>query len=289
MVDAHDTSQAPAGTASLFAGSGGGTDAFTILYPYANTVFPRALAAPVLQWDNVGIAADAVKISLRYPTTGPTTFNWSTIVPEGVPPHAAIPQEVWTAFDQSAKAQDAIFGIQRLVGGALLPEKTHVVHFSALPLRGLIYYTEYQRGPSVPLPSPAVGGVCKPASLGALIRELDPTTTSAPVNPFQTIAPGGCPVCHSVSANGQMFVTSQRSWGPGGGVSKIKSDGTFVLISDSPQPPKTGSDSRGFAYAALTPDGQYALQGDNLWGNTIWNGAFGAIPALRGERPGTRR
>jgi hypothetical protein len=275
VVDVHDTSQAPAGTAGLFVGAGIGADAFTILYPYASTVFPRALAAPILQWDNLGVAAGAVKVSLRYPSTGAPTFNWSAIVPEGTPPNAVIPQDVWTAFDQTAKAQDAIFGIQRLVGGVLKQEKTRTIHFSSTPLRGQIYYTEYGRGASNPPPSPPVGGSCSLPIQTAVIRALDPTTVTAPVNPFQTIAPNGCPVCHSVSANGQMFITSDRGWGSGGGVSRINADGTFTQIADAPQPPKPGVDSRGFAFAAITPDGQYSLQGSNLWGNTKAQGQTG--------------
>ena len=271
LVDIHDTSHAPTGTDTAFTGTGSGADTFTILYPYAKTVFPRALAAPVLQWDTGGTPANAVKISLRYPATGTATFNWSSIVPEGAIPTATIPQEIWTAFDQTAKAADAIFGIQRLVGGVLKLEQTRTVHFSATPLRGLIYYTEYGRGAS-PTPSPPVGGSCSPSTLSATIRALDPTTIAAPVNPFQTVAPGGCPVCHSVSANGQTFVTSNRGWGSGGGVSRINADGTFTLISDAPQPPKPGVDSRGFAFAAVTPNGTYALQGSNLWGNTNTQG-----------------
>ncbi|HEX7669545.1 MAG TPA: PA14 domain-containing protein, partial [Polyangiaceae bacterium] len=281
-VDVHDTSQAPGTTASLFVGPGSGADTFTFLYPYANTVFPRALEAPVLQWDNGGAPAGAVKISLRYPASGTPTFNWSEIIPEGATPQATIPQEVWTAFDQTAKAQDAIIGIQRVVGGALRIEKTRPVHFSANPLRGLIYYTEYGRGPSNPAPSPAVGGTCSLPTQSAVIRALDPTSASPPVNPFATIAPGGCPVCHSVSANGRMFVTSNRGWGSGGGVSRINADGTFTLISDAPQPPTPGVDSRGFAFAAVSPDGTYVLQGSNLWGNTRDSGSTGVGSRLSG-------
>ncbi|HEX7670787.1 MAG TPA: hypothetical protein VF395_14430, partial [Polyangiaceae bacterium] len=281
-VDVNETNQAPLGTAGSFVGAGSGADVFTILYPYAKTVFPRALAAPVLQWDNGGVPAAAVKVSLRYPATGAPNFTWSAIVPEGGSPQATIPQEVWTAFDQTAKAQDAIFGIQRLVGGVLKQEQTRTIHFSSTPLRGLIYYTEYNRGASQPLPTPAVGGSCSLPMLGAVVRALDPTTISAPVNPFQTVAPGGCPVCHSVSANGRMFVTSNRGWGPGGGVSRINPDGTFTPIADSPQPPKPGEDSRGFAFAAITPDGQYVLQGSNLWGNTKTLGQTSAGYRLSG-------
>jgi hypothetical protein len=281
-VNINKTNQAPAGTAASFNGAGSGVDTLTVLYPYADTVFPRAVKAPVLQWDNAGTAAQAVKISLRYPSSGAATFTWSTIIAESAPPSATIPQNVWTALDQTAKGQEAIFAIQRLVGGSLKPEVTRKIRFSTAPLRGQIYYTEYGRSASSPLPSPAVGGSCSFALSNTYIRSLDPTGTSAPVNPFATIAPGGCPVCHSVSANGKMFVTSDRGWGAGGGVSRINNDGTFTQIADSPQPPKPGVDSRGFSFAALTPDGTYLLQGSNLWGNTNASGSAGSTGRLSG-------
>jgi hypothetical protein len=281
-VNLSDVSKAPAGSATVFAGSPSGSDTATILYPYANTVFPRALAAPMLQWDKGGTAAAAVKVSLRYPATGPATFNWYEIIPESSPPRATFPQAVWSGLDQTAKGQDALIVLQRDVGGVLLPEITRKIHFAPAPLKGQIYYTEYGRTASNPLPSPTVGGSCSFGTNGAHIRSLNPSGTAAPIDPFSVVAPGGCPVCHSVSANGSMFVTSDRGWGSGGGVSRINADGTFTPIADSPQPPKPGVDSRGYAYAAITPDGQYVLQGSNLWGNTNANGSTGAGYRLSG-------
>jgi hypothetical protein len=272
VVDINDSSQAPAGTQPVFSQTPEGTDTVTFLYPYANTVFPRGLAAPLVQWDNGGIAAAAVKVSLRYPATGSPTFNWSTIIPESSPPRAALPQAVWAGLDQTAKGQDAVIVIQRDLGGTLYSEQTRTIHFSTTPLRGQIYYTEYDRTASNPLPM-AVGGSCTFSNNGAHIRSLNPSGVATPLDPFATVAPGGCPVCHSVSANGSMFVTSDRSWGSGGGVTRINADGTFTPIADSPQPPRPNVDSRGFAYAAITPDGQYVLQGPNLWGNTKFTGA----------------
>jgi hypothetical protein len=286
VVNINDTSQAPAGTTAVFSQSPSGSDSITYLYPYANTVFPRGLAAPLVQWDNGGTAAAAVKVSLRYPTSGTPTFTWSAIIPESSPPQATLPQAVWAGFDQTAKGQDALIVIQRDVGGTLKQEQTRTIHFSSTPLRGQIYYTEYDRGSSSPLPSPTLGGSCSFGLNGAHIRSLNPGGTAAPIDPFSTVAPGGCPVCHSVSANGSMFVTSDRGWGSGGGVSRINADGTFTPISDSPQPPNPNVDSRGFAYAAITPDGKYVLQGSNLWGNTKYAGQTSGLRLSAGNGQG---
>jgi hypothetical protein len=273
LVNVNDTTQAPAGTADKFTGPGVPLDPMTVIYPYVNTVFPRGLAAPIIQWQTNGVAADAVKVSLRYPSTGSPTFTWSNVIAEAALPKATIPQAVWAAFDQTASGVEAAYVVQRLIGGTLYAEVVRKIKFSNAPLRGTIYYTEYGRSSSNPLPSPAIGGNCSFNITNAYIRALDPTGVSAPVNPFATVAPGGCPVCHSVSANGKMFVTSDRGWGTGGGVSRINADGTFTPIANSPQPTNPGVDSRGFSYGAITPAGSYVLQGSNLWGNTITEGS----------------
>jgi PA14 domain len=276
VVSVQDKSLVPAATAALFDGTVSGVDTATVLYPYARTVFPRAIKAPVVQWATGGSTADAVKYFVRYPTTGTPIFSWSSIITEPATPNAVIPAAVWSALDQTAKGADATIGIQRVIGGQLRPEISRPIHFSIAPLRGQIYYTEYGRAGINP--PPALGASCSFSLNGSVIRSLDPTGSSAPVNPFATVAPGGCPVCHSVSANGRMFVTSDRGWGAGGGVSRINTDGTFTQIANAPQPPKPGVDSRGFSFAAITPDGQYVLQGSNLWGNT---NAGGIVVAAR--------
>ena len=44
---------------------------------YANTVLPIGMIPPLIQWDNGGVAADAVQVSLRYPATGTAiAFAW---------------------------------------------------------------------------------------------------------------------------------------------------------------------------------------------------------------------
>jgi hypothetical protein len=68
-----------------------------------------------------------------------------------------------------------------------------------------------------------------------------------------------------VSAQGNVFVSSSR-------IATISSNGTFTDIHSPPPSPYPGQDSRGFAWAGITPDGQYVLQGNNIWGNTVEGG-----------------
>jgi regulation of enolase protein 1 (concanavalin A-like superfamily) len=65
-----------------------------------------------------------------------------------------------------------------------------------------------------------------------------------------------------------MLVTS--NWGNANTTfAKVNADGTLTglgYMGNQPSPP--AQDSRGFAWSAISPDGVYALQGTNIWGNT---------------------
>lgn len=279
-VDAENNDAAPAGVVDDFQNPVSGTDPARILYPYDQTVYPLGLRAPVLQWDNQGISAAAVKITLQYPSTGAPEFRWSEIVAESDPPQATIPAEVWNYFGRSAKGHTASFSIQRLIGATPRPALTRSITFSSAPVRGKIYYTQYHRGGN---PSEMVA---------------DPGSENPPRAAFTTT--DNCPVCHTLSANGNVFATTSKygyydnnysspiTFSPTlGGVSKVNSDGSLSPIADFiGGPPRTNytvgsKDWRGFAWAPLTPDGKYALAANNFWGNTN--------QALVGIDPATRK
>jgi len=256
-VNVTDTTLAPTNAVTNFAKTPSGTDPMTVLYPYANTVLPLGMAPPLLQWDTGGTAASAVQVSLRYPATGTATFAWNAIIPESSPPSATIPQTVWKDFENAGKGADVAFVIQRVLGSTPAPAVTRKLHFSPVPVRGLIYYTQYNRSGSTNM------------------MVADPSSTAPAKSAFATV--DGCPVCHSVSANGNYFATADRSWSAtNGGLSKI-SGGVLNPMSDfvaSParDPYKSGgADWRGFAWAPLTPDGSLAFAANNVWGNTNQN------------------
>jgi hypothetical protein len=100
---------------------------------------------------------------------------------------------------------------------------------------------------------------------------LDPASDSVAQSAFAT--DDGCPVCHSMSANGSKFATADRSFSAGnGGISDVSATGNLTRLSDFvvPTTPYStgGEDWRGFAWAPLTPDGTYILAANNIWGNT---------------------
>jgi hypothetical protein len=257
-VDVVDTSSAPAGAVGLIDDTPAGTDPMTVLYPYADTVLPLALRAPTLQWDTGGTAASAVVVKLRYPATGAPSFQWTKVMAEPAPARYTIPQDVWARFEQSAKGQTAAFVVQRITGGVLRPEVARNLVFANAPVRGKIYYTQYARNGATSMM------VADPGSVAA----------AASVFPSDAGSSNGrkCPVCHTVSANGTMFATADKSFSANGGLSKINADGTFSLLSDytsAALPYRDGADDwRGFAWSPLTPDGTIALAANNIWGNT---------------------
>jgi PA14 domain len=250
VVNATDVLEAPAGSPAKFAGASTGADTTTILYPYDATVFPLALKPPVLQWDTGGINADAVMVSLTFPATGAPTFQWSKIIAAPANARFTFTRDQWGFFERTAKNGTGKISLQRVVGGALKDAISKTVTFASTPLRGQIFYTQY-------------GG-------GSNIMRLDPGGDVAPVMPFPTT--NGCPVCHSMSANGSKFATSHWGFSTNGGISNVNADGSLTVLSDFPNPNTPygngGSDWRGFAWAPLTPDGQYIFATNNIYGNT---------------------
>jgi PA14 domain len=251
-VNATDITEAPSNSPAVFtANTTNGADTAKILYPYDGTVLPLALKPPVLQWDTGTTgAASAVKVQLRYPATGTAIFSWSKIIAEPANLRYTFTRDQWGFFERTAKGGTGLISIQRLVGGQLKTAVSKTVTFASSPLRGSIYYTQY-------------GG-------GSKIMRLDPAGDNAAVNAFAT--DNGCPVCHSMSANGSKFATSDAAWSTNAGISKVESTGALTVLSDFPNPntpyANGGSDWRGFAWAPLTPDGQYIFATNNIYGNT---------------------
>jgi len=285
IVDAVDDSNAPAGAPAKFDDAATLADPGSILYPYDQTVLPIGLRAPTVQWDAKTSAASAVKVGLRFPATGAAQFSWSSIMPESNPPAATIPPQIWAYFEQSAKGAGAQLSVQRLVGGQARLPMSRTINFSSAPVRGKIYYTQYHRGGD------------------ANEMVADPSSENAARPAFGTT--DGCPVCHTISANGNVFATSSRvgyydnnlsypiTFSPTlGGISTVNGNGSLSPIADFIGSPTRANytgwsdDWRGFAWAPLTPDGKYALVANNFWGNTSET-LVGIDPATRQVNTGS--
>ncbi|MDX2055984.1 MAG: PA14 domain-containing protein [Polyangiaceae bacterium] len=255
-VDVLDTSLAPTGSVAALAMNPTVADTVDVLYPYDNVVLPLALQPPLVMYDNGGVAAEAVKVSLLYPASGTPAFKWEQILPETSPPSITLPPEVWKYFERSAKGNTGALQIQRVVAGSPRLAVTRNIRFAQGPVRGRVYYTQYGRSGGTKMMVANPGGTTS-------------ATSAFPVN-------DGCPVCHSVSANGNKFATSDKKWSAtNGGISDILSDGSLSPLADFVSPAtayQTGNDDwRGFAWAPLTPDGSLLLAANNIWGNSKQN------------------
>ncbi len=262
IVRSRDDGAVSSAISEAFDGPGEGTDPMTVLYPYADTVFPLGVRAPVVQWEKNGADADAVRIALLAPNSDNPDFLWEAIVPEPSVGRYEVPLAAWKALEQTAKGGPAAYVVQRLVGGNLMQEVERPIKFADAPLRGQIIYTEYGRGDNE----------------HAYIMSADPSRIDTAVNMFREAELGTgseCPVCHSVSAGGSTFLTSDDRWSSTAGVSRVEVDQTLTHLEDFPPGDVYrgvnfgGSvDFRGFAWAPITPDGKYALSSGSFWGNT---------------------
>ncbi len=267
-VNIADTTAAPAGSVAAFGSGTMAADPAVVLYPYDQTVFPIGLRSPRVQWDPKASPASAIKLGLRYPATGTALFTWSKITAETSPAQADIPSSIWRYLEQSAQGKTAALSVQRIVGGQAKAAASRNITFSSAPVRGKIFYTQYHRG----------------ADANEMV--VDPGSA----NPAQLAfgATSGCPVCHTLSANGSVFATASKTGYLGGdqpynattnsallgGISLVNANGTLTPQADFVGTPARTNyiggtkDWRGFAWAPLTPDGKYALVANDVWGNT---------------------
>lgn len=203
--------------------AGGTADpSFAWLFPYDKTVFPRGLDAPFLQF--AGGAADTLRITA---TVG--DFSYEGYFGPTTRASATLPDDVWRALELSAGAgEDVAIGATKLVNAQVTGPATETWRIAQGDLKGIIYYNSYN--------SQLAGG-------GAVLK-IRPGTDAE-------VLQGGCTVCHSVSAQGNVLA-SGVNWGDGNPLDSA----SFSLAADGTSSTTfTDTDGRKLAFAALTPDG----------------------------------
>lgn len=256
-VNVVDVSSAPNNvTAETFNAATNTADSgLTILYPYRDTVFPLGLQPPLIQWRST-TAASAVKVSLRYPATGAAIFNWSAIMPENqtfptgiADKRAIIPPAVWSAFEQTAKGQEASFVLQRRIGTALRVEVVTRIRFATAQLKGKVYYNSYGTN-LVRNYEPTHNN----GRFGAATLAIAPNTGGTP----QLVAgydsgpsnSSGCRVCHALSSNGNVLLTQRFT-------PNNKTTSRYDLVTGVETLLGAATGDGRFAWPALSPDGTY--------------------------------
>jgi hypothetical protein len=281
----------------------------SIIYPYANTVFPLGLNAPLIQWAATTTATganDAVKVGVRSPSSGAAPyFKWGSVAPENssiylsptTPPSVPlaagmrrdIPQAIWSAFEQStqdAAVHDGYVTVQRYRSGALLNETKNKVVFATGQLKGTLYYQSYGTNLIQNFPNntcPGSNCTYSPQNYGSAERFGAATLSLTPGATFPTVVvgstpaigstPSGCRVCHSASADGTTLTTTVHD--PPSPATGDSVTLKFLLGVDSPSAytpiPTPLAYSNKVGWAAIYKDGSF------LFGSTgptnVYNGA----------------
>jgi hypothetical protein len=243
--------------------STGQAQGLTFLYPYDQTVFPRGLLAPLLQWTWSTGDADAVRIQLET-TSG--SFSWTGTF--GRPAILAqtgghfvrhpVPQDVWAMATNTAGGPQPPGGAPDRLSVSLVVAKAGVGYgpiretWTIAPgrLEGTIYYNSY--GTHLvqnSIESSFNGG----PQFGAAVLAITEGATDPSVVAGVSSAPGsgaGCRVCHVVAAGGSRLIVQHGDHYATTSVYDLKNGNAEQVL--------TGYDGI-FPWAALSPDGTTAL------------------------------
>jgi hypothetical protein len=210
------------------------------LYPYAQTVFPRGLTAPVLQWE--GPNPDAIYIhatSMLYDYEGCFSGNGA--------PNFALPQEMWEkAADQSLGQPDPLTIEMTIIaaGNTVRLPKLPLV-FALANLKSAIYYNTY--GSLLANQMGVLGGVVMRVLPGKDKPELF----------LKSESPTDCIGCHSVSADGSRMVAEVH--GQPGIIEGPSASFDLRAVGLNVNPPPLQKDLKRAGFAALYPDGSVYL------------------------------
>jgi hypothetical protein len=247
----------------LLAGADGGADAggadpaFRWLYPYDQTVFPRGLLPPTLQF--AGILPDAVYVHVSF-----GSLDYKGFFGPSSPGQVTFTPAIWAADTLSAAATDDVqVQITKLSGGQVSGPITETWFIAQGTLKGTVYYESRD----------AFNG-------GATMR-------IRPGAPQADVLLGDCTVCHYVSANGSTIVAyANPASGPAFSASYDLTKNAAVIYQEQ---------SEKFAFGALSADGSLLMSmaspgvpaqvanpasGPNNWVPNVPGFSGGPYPAL---------
>jgi hypothetical protein len=197
--------------------SNGSTQGLALLYPYDQTVFPRGLLAPLLQWTwSIG-TADAIQISLKT-TSGSFSYTGTFSAPSiltttgGSFIRMPIPQDVWTMATNTAGAPTPSMTPDQLMLSLVVADAgvgygpiTETWSIAPALLEGTVYYNSY----GTQLVKNSLDSDYNKNEYGAAVLGINQGATGPVVVAGAASAPGtgtGCRVCHVVSGNGSTLI-----------------------------------------------------------------------------------
>jgi hypothetical protein len=226
----------PASVKALLAGGSAG---LRLLYPYAQTVFPRGLIAPTVMWD--GAFADYVYVHLKS-----NSFEYKGCVAPSAPGQVQLPQDVWAqaSVDTAGGSDPLSLSLTTISSGTVTGPVTENIVIATATLKGSIYYNSYMTK------------LLDAGSGGAVLR----IAAGQMATPF--LGSSGCTGCHAVSANGTRMVADPLT-------SNI-SGATYALVQQtSSNPAPLVSNAPNATFVGVYPDGSLYV------GNAHPNGGFG--------------
>jgi hypothetical protein len=247
----------------IFPGTPTADPSLTLLYPYDQTVWPRGLLAPLLQW-SADKAWDGLYIHIQetsFEYTG--TFSKPALASTFI--NMPIPIDAWNQLTESNAGEDVTVTVELAVAGVVYGPMTETWKIASAPLRGTVYYQSYGTNLVTNYPG------AKPDNhrFGAATLGIKPGATA----PFRvagktsTADTSGCRVCHSVSADGSQLVTK---WADDTTTSFYDLHGAV----DANETLVPGG--LNIAWPAVAPDGNYVF--------TDSSGAIGSTSAVSASR-----
>ncbi len=210
------------------------------LYPYDQTVFPRGMLAPLLQWQsNLAIDAVAIHVSEKnydfegfYAVTGASQF------------HQPIDTTAWTTAINGNSGDQLHVEVTVHAGTSVIGPISENWTIAPGILSGTIYYQSYSSG---------VAGT-------AGILEIRPGKS----DPVLTLpgAQNQCIVCHEVSDDGSTLFAQDSSYANGASYD-LRDGGTpiasYVGAGNATSTDGTNNDEK-FVWSALWKDGTFGLE-----------------------------
>ncbi len=233
------------GTPGIFPGTPTSDSSLKMLYPYDQTVWPRGLLAPLLQW-TADQAWDGLYIHIQetaYEYTG--TFS----KPAGASAfiNNPIPIDAWNQLTESNAGEPVMVTVELAIAGVPYGPMTQTWHIASAPLTGTVYYQSYGTNLATNYPGAKPDGHrFGAATLGIRAGATAPVLIAGAT----TADESGCRVCHSVASGGSQLITK---W------SDDVTSSTYDLHGSLPTNETHVPGSVNYAWPAVSNDGSYVF------------------------------
>jgi hypothetical protein len=268
--------------------SNGSAQNLAFLYPYDQTVFPRGLLAPLLQWTWTTGNADAIQISLKT-TSGSFSYTGTFSAPpilqqtKGNFIRMPIPQDVWAMATETAggpttngKPDQLTLSLVVAQGGVGYGPISETWSIAPGLLEGTVYYNSY--GTQLvknSLDSDHNGNEYGAAVLGIQAGATGPVVVAGPPSPPGTGT--GCRVCHVVSSDGSTLIAQHGD--------NYARTSAYDLNNGNAETVLSNYDST-FGWAGLSANGKLALtNAGDLAANDPVTELYAFPPAATGAKP----